>query len=120
MSFISIIIPFKNGKRYLRDCLDSLSEQNIEDEEIIIVINGNNEDKVIELIEGYDLNIKLKCFDEEIGVAKARNEALKIAQGRYVYFIDSDDYLYSDALSQLVDVAKKTDADFINGERIDK
>lgn len=119
MSFISIIIPFKNGKRYLRDCLDSLCEQNIENEEIIIVINGNNEDNVIELIEEYDLNIKLKCFDEEIGVAKARNEALKIAQGRYVYFIDSDDYLYSDALSQLVDAAKKTDVDFINGERID-
>lgn len=120
MSFISIIIPFKNGKRYLRDCLDSLSEQNIEDEEIIIVINGNHEDNVRDLINEYDkLNIIVKCFAEEIGVARARNEALKLAHGKYVYFIDSDDYLNSDALSKLIDAAVKTDADFINGERID-
>ena len=117
MSFISIIIPFKKGKRYLRDCLDSLAEQNIDDGEIIIISNGNHEN-IDDLIKEYPLNIKLLTFDDEIGVGKARNEGLKVAQGKYIYFIDSDDYLYGDALRKLIDVALKTDADFINGERI--
>ncbi len=120
MSFISIIIPFKKGKRYLRDCLDSLCQQNLTDEEIIIIINGNNEDNVSDLINEYNkhLNIHVEIFESEIGVGKARNEGLKIACGKYVYFIDSDDYLYSDALSKLIDEAARSDADFINGERI--
>ena len=118
MNFISIIIPFKKGKRYLRDCLDSLKDQNLKNEEIIIVINGNHEENVIDLINEYSLNIKILKFDEEIGVGRARNEGLKIAQGKYIYFIDSDDYLYSNALSKLIEVAEKSDYDFVNGERI--
>lgn len=119
MSFISIIIPFKRGKRYLRDCLDSLCEQNLEDEEIIIIINGNHENGINDLISGYNqLNIKVKIFDEEIGVGRARNEGLSIAAGEYVYFMDSDDYIYLDGLSKLIEAARKTNADFINGERI--
>ena len=119
MSFISIIIPFNKGKRYLKDCLDSLSEQNLEDEEVLLIINGSDED-VNDLIDSYksELNITTKVFDNEIGVAKARNVGLDLASGKYVYFIDSDDYLYKNALSKLVSVAKKTDADLINGERI--
>ena len=120
MSFISIIIPFKKGKRYLIDCLDSLTEQNLQDEEIILIINGNNEEGIENLIHTYSqrLNIKLLTFEKEIGVGKARNEGLKIANGKYIYLMDSDDYLYTDALLNLISAAKKTDADFINGERI--
>ena len=120
MSFISVVIPFKKGKRYLRDCLDSLVEQNLSDEEIIIIINGNHEDGITDLIDDYknQLNIILKTFEDEIGVGRARNEGLKLASGKYIYFMDGDDYLYKDGLSKLVEVAQKIDIDFINGERI--
>ena len=119
MTFISIIIPFKKGKRYLKDCLDSLACQKLENEEIIIIINGNDEEGIDRLIDDYeDLNITAKRFDEEMGVAKARNEGLKMAEGEYVYFIDSDDYIYADGLSKLIETARKTGGDFINGERI--
>ena len=118
MTFISIIIPFDTVKRYLKDCLDSLREQNIDDCEIILVLNGAGEN-VDDLLKEYDdLNIIIKSFDSSINVSKARNEGLKIAEGQYVYFIDSDDYIYRDGLSKLIDVAQKTNADFINGERI--
>ena len=118
MTFISIIIPFDTVKRYLKDCLDSLREQNIDDCEIILVLNGAGE-SVDDLLKEYDdLNIIIKSFDSSINVSKARNEGLKIAEGQYVYFIDSDDYIYRDGLSKLIDVAQKTNADFINGERI--
>lgn len=119
MSFISIIIPFQKGRRYLIDCLDSLADQEMDDGEVIIIPNGNHEN-IDDLIAQYEneLNIKVMSFDEEISVGKARNEGLKIAQGEYVYFIDCDDYLYEDSLTKLIDAARKTDVDFINGERI--
>ena len=117
MTFISVIIPFNKEKRYLKDCLDSLANQNLQDAEVILVLNGVKED-IDDLLNEYDLSFIIKTFKDEINVSKARNEALKIANGEYVYFIDSDDYIYKDGLSKLIGVAKSTKADFINGERI--
>lgn len=128
MTFISIIIPFNQEKRYLKDCLQSLKEENLEDMETIIILNGISKDKddstnadtVNALIREYekDLNVVVKSFDEPIGVAKARNEGLEAASGEYVYFIDGDDYIYHDALNKLISIANETNADFINGERV--
>ena len=116
--FLSIIIPFVNEERYMIDCLDSLREQNLDDYEIIIVANGS-EGMIGDVIKDYDdLNIICKEFDKRIGVSKARNVGLDIAQGEYIYFLDCDDYLYSDGLSKLIEAAKKSGADFINGERM--
>jgi CDP-glycerol glycerophosphotransferase len=109
-----VIIPFNKTRRYLKDCLDSLHEQNLDDVEIILILNGVTED--IDDLLSDDLIVK--SFDSEITVSKARNAGLDMANGEYVYFIDSDDYLYEDSLNRLMDVARKTNADFINGERI--
>ena len=117
MTFLSIIIPFDNVERYLKDCLDGLAEQDLTDAEVILILNGNHEN-IDDLLKEYTFNIITKTFPERIGVAKARNEGLKIAKGEYVYFIDSDDYLYYDSLDKLVNVAKSTHADLINGERM--
>ena len=117
MTFLSIIIPFKKGKRYLKDCLESIREQNLSDFEIILVVNGAVEN-IDDLTSDSD-NIIVKTYADEMGVSKARNEALEMASGEYVYFIDSDDYIYKDGLSELVECAKKTGADFINGQRIE-
>ena len=117
MTFVSILITFKRGKRFLKDCLKSISEQGLDDYEIILIANGVSED-IDDLIDNVD-NIIFKRFNEELGVSKARNEALNMANGEYVYFMDSDDYLYEDALSKLVENARKTHADFINGQRIE-
>ena len=117
MTFVSILITFKKGKRYLKDCLESINEQNLDDYEIILIVNGCDED-ITDLVNQFD-NIIVKEYDAELGVAGARTESLKLSNGEYVYFIDSDDYLYEDSLSKLVEVAKSTDADFINGQRIE-
>ena len=118
MIFCSIIITFDNENRYLIDCLESISEQNINNSEIILINNSNK--NIDEILNDYEnkLNITVKNFNQRLGVGRARNEGLNIASGKYVYFIDSDDYLYQDALAKLTDVALKTDTDFINGERI--
>ena len=101
MTFLSIIIPFKKGKRYLKDCLESIREQNLSDFEIILVVNGAVEN-IDDLTSDSD-NIIVKTYADEMGVSKARNEALEMASGEYVYFIDSDDYIYKDGLSELVE-----------------
>lgn len=129
MTFISIIIPFNTDKRYLKDCLQSLREENLEDIETIIILNGiseNNDDStnmdtVNDIINEYekDLNIIVKSFDNSITVAKARNTGLEIASGEYVYFIDGDDYIFKGGLNKLIEVSKETNADFINGERME-
>ena len=111
-----ISISLIKGKRYLKDCLDSLSEQNLKDEELIIIINGNNED-INDLIENYQLNIIKKEFNNEITVGKARNEGLKIATGKYIYFIDSDDYVDPRIVELCVNEALKKDADIVSVAR---
>ena len=117
MTFISIIIPCNTEKRYLRDCLDSIAEENLDDFEIILILNGVDED-IYEFLEKYNsLNINTLHFDEEIGVAKARNIGLDNARGEYIYFIDADDYLDKNSLDKLINVARKTNADLINGGR---
>lgn len=118
MVFLSIIMPFNKSERYLKDCLDSLAEQNLSDSEIIFIANGYS-GFIADLLDNYSsFNFNVLEFDEEIGVSKARNEGLKVATGEYVYFMDSDDYIYSDGLSKLIEVAHASNADFINGERL--
>ena len=114
MALVSVIIPFHKTRRYLKDCLESLQEQNLEGIEIILILNGVAED-IDDLLND---NMIVKSFGEKINVSKARNEGLNLTNGKYVYFMDSDDYLYGDSLNRLMDVARKSDADFINGERI--
>lgn len=121
MPFLSIIIPFNGIKRYLKDCLQSLKEENLEDVETILVLNGtkNNAEEFNDLIKEYEDELKMtvKSFDEDIGVSKARNEGLNMATGEYIYFLDGDDYIYKDGLNKLIAAAKETHADLISGER---
>lgn len=119
MTFVSVIIPFNKPERYLKDCLDSLANQDLTDGEVILIVNGV-EENIDDLLDYYStkFNLVVKSFDDEITVGKARNVGLDVACGEYVYFIDSDDYVHGDALNRLIDVARNSSADFINGERI--
>ena len=120
MVFLSVIIPFNKGKIYLNECLRSLKNQKMENKEIILILNGVCED-ISDLINTYSeiLPLRIKTFNEEIGVAKARNEGLKIAKGKYIYFLDSDDYLFKNTLDKLEKCAKKDESlDMIVGRRV--
>ncbi|WP_424356068.1 CDP-glycerol:glycerophosphate glycerophosphotransferase [Methanobacterium sp. MBAC-LM] len=120
MVFTSIIIPFNKGKKYLKECLESLCNQEIENYEVILIFNGADEN-IEDIITIYQtkLPLKIKRFEEEIGVSKARNEGIKISNGEYVYFLDSDDYLFLHSLDKLAAAAKNSNADVISGRKID-
>lgn len=93
MCDISIIIPVYNGESYLEECLKSVLEQDIQEKEIICVDDGS-EDMSVEIINRFMKkvdNITL-LQQENRGAAVARNRALSVAKGKYIAFIDADDY----------------------------
>lgn len=115
---ISVIVPYEGYYQYLKDCLESLSEQ--ENVEIETLLVGSQDDqKFQQLVDTYKDKISLRvipCSIEE-GVAKKRNLGLENATGDYIYFIDSDDYIMPQTLSYLLQDAIQKDLDLVVGRR---
>lgn len=112
---VSIIITHKKDVLYLRDCLESISEQTFEDYETILVVD-HTEDDLSELINEFEEKIHLKVYElkDKHGVSAARNMGMEKAAGEYIYFLDNDDYLYGESIGQLVDVMDE-DSDMAYG-----
>lgn len=111
---LSIIVPIYNVERYLEECVNSLFQQDISiDEYEIILINDGSTDKSYEIAkqmaEKYR-NITL-LTQENSGQSAARNKGLDLAKGKYIMFVDSDDYLFPNVLGHLLTVAEKKDLD---------
>lgn len=99
MPLVSIIVPIYNVEQYLAECLESLVNQTLQDIEIICV-NDGSPDNSADIVRKYmqaDSRIKL-IEQENRGLSGARNTGLKIARGEYIYFMDSDDWLESNAM----------------------
>jgi len=117
MSKVSIIIPVYNTEKYLKRCLDSVINQTLKDIEIIC-INDCSTDNSLKILKEYaksDNRIKIIDFRENKGVAVARNEAMKIAKGEYIGFLDSDDYIDLDFYEKLYNKAKENNSDLVIG-----
>ena len=103
---VSVIMPVYNGERFIEQAINSLLEQSCDALEAIIVDDGSS-DRTVEIVEGYeDERIHLLKIKNNIGPAHARNIGLKIARGKWIGFIDSDDYWEKDRLLKLLEVAK--------------
>lgn len=114
---VSIIVPFKEGLHFLDDCFVSIKEQGLESFETILVLDHTTED-LDDIIEEYkdELNlIVLSLSGDKTGVAAARNAGLDIAQGEYVYFLDSDDYLKDGTLTKLLELVEHDTLDIVYG-----
>lgn len=119
MKKLSIIIPFYKGEQFLEDCLVSISEEELQEFETILVCDHIEED-ISGLIDRFKESLNLKVLntpDNKRGVAAARNIGLKSASGEYIYFLDSDDYLYYDTIKILLAKAAETGADIIYGKK---
>lgn len=111
---ISVIVPVYNVEDYLSQCLDSIASQSFGDIEIICVDDGSD-DNSLEILNDYakrDSRIKVISQSNQ-GLGAARNEGLKNASGRYVFFIDSDDCIDSTTLEKLHDNASLNDSDIV-------
>ena len=100
---ISVIVPVYNSEKYLERCFDSIFNQTYKNFELIIVNDGSSDDSqsIIDKYASKDSRI-IKILQKNSGGAAARNRAIEIAKGDFIYFIDSDDYLESRALEIMV------------------
>ena len=91
---ISLIIPVYNVESYLERCLSSVENQTFENFEVIIVNDGST-DGSLQIIQKFlNRNVNFKLIDQENkGLGEARNVGIKNSCGRYVAFLDSDDFL---------------------------
>lgn len=104
MDLVSIIVPVYNVELYLEFCLKSLINQTYENKEIILIDDGSK-DKSGYICDTYAKkynNIKV-IHQKNSGVSVARNNGIKISNGKYILFIDSDDYLEPNTLSYIME-----------------
>ena len=107
---ISIIVPIYNAEKYLNKCLDSLTKQTKKELEFILVNDGST-DKTEEIIKEYQ-DKRIKYFkNKNQGIGKTRNFGISKSSGKYLMFIDSDDYLEKDACEILYKKISKEGAD---------
>lgn len=119
--FLSIIIPAFNSEKYIGKCLESIVNQNYNNYEVIIVNDGStdNTEKICKNI--IKDNNKFKIINKiNGGVSSARNEALKISTGKYIWFIDSDDYIEKDAFKIIYEKIDNVDVLAFGYEQIYK
>jgi|GEM_PF-2254746 len=112
---ISIIIPVKNTEEsYLTTCFNSILSQSLKDIEVLIIDNGSDE-PTLNILKDYENKYDfIKLFIEPNGrQGKARNLGIKHAQGEYIAFLDSDDWLSPNACEVLYDIAQKDNLDIL-------
>lgn len=99
---ISVVIPVYNAEDYIKRCLESIQKQTYGNLEIIVVNDGStdNTQKVVKDTQQGDQRIKL-IQKANGGVSAARNDGVAAATGKYVYFIDSDDYVENNIIEKL-------------------
>jgi glycosyltransferase involved in cell wall biosynthesis len=111
---VSIIIPVYNVEQYLEECLDSILNQTYKNYEII-AINDGSTDNSAKILEKYKQKYEeiIVYHQENAGISVARNKGLKLAKGKYIYFLDSDDYIVSETIENLVKKMEKYNLDLI-------
>ena len=113
-TLISVIIPVYNVEEYLRTCLDSIASQTYSNLEIVLVDDGST-DKSPSICDEYqERDSRFRVIHKKNGgQSSARNEALDVATGEYISFVDSDDWLEPDMYEVLINVINETGADIV-------
>jgi len=117
--FFSIIVPVYNVEQYLRDCLDSVVAQTYTDYELICVNDGSTDGSQFILEEYQQKYPQITIISQQNkGLSAARNAGIQAAKGNYLFFLDSDDWIESNALEVLAQKQAGEDMVCFNGRRI--
>ena len=112
MSKVSIVIPVYNTEKYLHECLDSVCNQTFKDIEIICVDDGSTDKSLAVLKQYQQKDDRIKILEQKNkGGGAARNYGLSIATGKYVIFLDSDDFFSEVLIDALYAESERTNAD---------
>ncbi len=111
---ISIIVPIYNCGNYLVQCIESIINQTYQDLEIILMDDGSTDQSgvICDEYEKKDKRIKV-IHQNNSGVSTARNNALKIAKGAYIGFVDADDWIDREMYSSMLRIMQKRNADVV-------
>ena len=111
---VSVIMPVYNGETYLRQCLDSVVNQTLKEIEIICVDDGSS-DRSVEILKEYAAKDErvMVLQQANAGAGAARNNGLSKASGKYLSFLDSDDFFETDMLEKAVEKIAADRADFL-------
>ena len=116
--FVSIIIPIYNAENTIHSCIKSILNQKLDKSFFeIIIINDFSNDNTAKILKNYikiHRNIKIIHNKKNIGPGLSRNKGLKISQGKYALFVDSDDKIQSNCLNELHNSCKKENYDLIS------
>lgn len=111
---ISVIIPVYNSEKYLLQCIESVLAQTYSNYEILLIDDGSK-DSSPQLCDVYA--IKYKCVrvfhKQNGGASSARNTGIKEANGKYIFFLDSDDWIEPNTLETMIITAAKENADLV-------
>ncbi|MBQ8617169.1 MAG: glycosyltransferase [Clostridia bacterium] len=110
---VSVIIPVYNCEKFLRECVDSLRGQTMQEIEMIFVCDASPDNSlaIIREYEALDSRIRVIAFEKNRGVSAARNAGIELAAGEYVIFCDSDDWIEPEMYERLYAMATEHDAD---------
>lgn len=112
---VSVIVPVYNVEKYLSKCLTSLVNQTLEEIEIIVVNDGTKDNSQM-IIDDFCKRFPLKVFSyikENGGLSSARNYGIQFANGKYIAFVDSDDWVDTDMYKAMYDKAYTNDFDLV-------
>ena len=114
MPVVSIIIPVYKVEKYLRGCLDCLLNQTFTDWQAICIDDGSP-DKSPAILDEYAAKDDrfMVVHKQNAGVSWARNDGINLAQGKYIYFLDADDWIDAEYLENMVRVAENHQADMV-------
>ncbi len=115
---VSVIIPAYNSEKYISRCLDSVLGQTMKDIEIIVVNDGST-DKTLDILKGYKAENPeiIKIIDQQNqGQSNSRNNGIRVTEGEYIAFVDSDDYIEPNMLEVLFEKAEKSNAEVVVGD----
>ena len=111
---VSIIVPVYNVEKYLKRCIESLVEQSYLNLEILLVDDGSTDTSLSICTEYKAKDSRIRVYHKENeGLGLTRNYGIERAEGKYLTFVDSDDYLTKDAIEWMVLKALETDADIV-------
>ena len=111
---VSVIVPVYNGEQFIEKCIDSLLNQTLDEIEVVVVDDGST-DSSPEILTRYAENYsKIRYFRKENGgVSDARNYGLTYAEGEYIGYVDSDDFVDSDMYEVMYNKAKEGCCDIV-------
>lgn len=112
MPKVSVVIPVYNVEKYLGECLDSVLRQTLDDIEIICVDDGSTDGSSAILVEYAAKDPRIRVITQSnAGLSAARNVGMDAASGKYIYFLDSDDYITDNAMARCVEICERDNLD---------